>query len=80
MGKLSPEALEEAKLDPSAVFDRPRDVLAADLSDEEKLAILKRWEMDADALLRAGDEGMGEEASSAELVQAVREAIDTLES
>ncbi len=80
MGPLSPEQLDEAKLDPSSVFNRPQDVVEAEgLSREDKLAILKRWELDADALLRAGDEGMSEDPASGELVQAVREAIDALD-
>ncbi|ODA68776.1 hypothetical protein A7A08_00610 [Methyloligella halotolerans] len=81
MAKLSAAELEEAKLDPSTVFDRPQDVLSADgLSEADKRAILKRWEMDADALLRAGDEGMDEDAASGELVRAVRSALDKLDS
>jgi hypothetical protein len=34
--------------------------------------------MDADALLRAGDEGMDEEAGAAELVRSVQAALEAL--
>lgn len=81
MRQLSAEELEQAKLDPATVFDCPQDVLVAeDLTKQQKLAILKRWEMDADALLRAGDEGMTEGAESGELVRSVRAAIEVIES
>ncbi|MFD0987534.1 hypothetical protein [Methyloligella solikamskensis] len=81
MAKLSAAELDEAKLDPAAVFEQPKDVLAAEeLSKEDKRAILQRWEMDADALLRAGDEGMSEDAASGALVQDVRTALDTIDS
>ncbi len=72
--------IEQAKLDPGAIFARPDDVLTAPgLSKGDKLTILKRWETDAEALLRAGDEGMAETAANGELVRAVQAALETLE-
>jgi hypothetical protein len=73
--------LDQAKLDPGSVFSHPRDVIQAKgLSDEDKKSILRRWEQDADALLRAGDEGMPvEQRSPGELLRAVHEAMQLLE-
>ncbi len=51
--------LDKAKLDPASVFDTPKDVLAAPgISAADKQAILVRWESDAEALMRATEEGM----------------------
>jgi hypothetical protein len=43
---------------PSRTFKSPMDVLEANIDQVEKLAILKDWEADERALLRAEDEGM----------------------
>ena len=43
---------------PSRTFKSPMDVLEANIDPVEKLAILKDWEADEWALLRAEDEGM----------------------
>jgi len=56
----SPQAgdLERALLDPTAVFKVPEDVLQrADLSREQKAAVLRRWAYDARELEVAEDEG-----------------------
>ena len=51
--------LDKAKLDPASVFHSPKDVLSASgLSIEDKKAFLILWEADAEALLRATEEGM----------------------
>jgi hypothetical protein len=75
--------LDKAKLDPASVFRAPEDVLVAPgLSPEDKKAILVRWEADAEALLRATEEGMplsDNRRSPAELLRAVHEAIEALE-
>ena len=73
--------LDKAKLDPASVFHAPKDVLAASgLSIEDKKAILMRWEADAEALLRATEEGMptADNRNPAELLRAVHLAIETL--
>jgi hypothetical protein len=73
--------LNQAKLDPASVFHAPKDVLtAAGLSLEDKKAILTRWEADADALLRATEEGMppADNRNSAELLRAVHLALESL--
>jgi hypothetical protein len=57
--------LKRARTSPADVFRRPADVLAAsDLSDEDKKKILDQWEVDAQGLSRASDEGMGGGESS----------------
>jgi hypothetical protein len=75
--------LDKAKLDPASVFSSPEDVLRAPgLSAEDKKAILARWEADAEALLRATEEGMppfDSRRSPAELLRAVHLAIESLE-
>jgi hypothetical protein len=74
--------LDKAKLDPASVFRAPEDVLRAPgLSAEDKKAILVRWEADAEALIRATEEGMppSENRSPAELLRAVHLALESLE-
>lgn len=73
--------LDQAKLDPGSVFKTPRDVLTASgLSFDDRKAILMRWEADADALLRATDEGMSSgERSAAELLRAIQAALQQLD-
>jgi hypothetical protein len=52
--------LDRAKLNPARAFKTPMDVVETDDIDAAaKLAILKAWEADERALLRAEDEGMG---------------------
>ena len=74
--------LDQAKLDPGSVFRTPEEVLGAEeVSPEEKRVILARWEADAEALLRATEEGMppSDNRSPAELLRAVHEAMLRLE-
>ena len=73
--------LDKAKLDPSSVFRTPKEVLGAPgLSPEDKRSILIRWEADAEALLRATEEGMppSDNRSPAELLRAVQAALESL--
>jgi hypothetical protein len=82
MKTLSAAELDQAKLDPASVFHGPEEVLAASLSAEDKKVILLRWEADADALMRATEEGMPPEdgrRSPAELLRAVQAALETLD-
>jgi hypothetical protein len=52
--------VDRAKLTPARIFKSPMNVVEAnDIEPAEKLAILKAWEADERALLRAEDEGMG---------------------
>ena len=51
---------EKALLDPGLVFKKPSEVLAEkDLSREQKINILQKWEYDARELQVAEEEGMG---------------------
>jgi hypothetical protein len=73
--------LDKAKLDPASVFHTPKDVLGAPgLSVEDKKAMLIRWEEDAEALLRATEEGMppAGNRSPGELLRAVHLALESL--
>jgi hypothetical protein len=83
MKTLSAAELDQAKLDPASVFRTPVDVLDASLSRENKKAILLRWEEDAEALMRATEEGMpasdNNRRSPAELLRAVQAALEMLD-
>lgn len=74
--------LDKAKLDPASVFRTPSDVLGApSLSPDDKQAILLRWEADAEALIRATEEGMPPSDARrppAEMLRAVHAALDSL--
>jgi hypothetical protein len=64
--------LDKAKLNPARTFKSPMDVVEMnDIRPAEKLAILRAWEADERALLRAEDEGMsGGEHAHLQKVQA----------
>jgi hypothetical protein len=82
MKTLSAADIDQAKLDPESIFHSPEDVLLATLSPEDKISILRRWEEDADALMRATGEGMepdGNRRPPAELVVAIQAALEKLE-
>jgi hypothetical protein len=82
MKTLSAADIEQAKLDPASVFHAPEDVLQASLASEDTKSILLRWEEDADALIRATDEGMepsDNRRSPGELLAAIQAALETLE-
>lgn len=52
--------VEDARKDPTRVFEHPRDVVEAEgLTREEKLDILRVWEEDARELQVAAEENMG---------------------
>lgn len=81
MTTVSATDLDKAMLDPASVFRAPKDVIEAQgLSLEAKKAILTRWEADAEALIRATEEGMppADNRSPAELLRAVQEALRAL--
>ncbi|MEX1032767.1 MAG: hypothetical protein WDZ30_05365 [Cellvibrionaceae bacterium] len=70
---------EEAKLNPSAVFDRPADVVAeAGLSREQKLAVLRQWEYDAREMEVAEEENMRGGANRVKLAD-VLAALDEVD-
>jgi hypothetical protein len=52
--------VDSAKLSPARTFKSPMDVVETNAIERaDKFAILKAWETDELALLRAEDEGMG---------------------
>jgi hypothetical protein len=56
---MTPEQREKAKLDPQEVFEAPEAVLdVADLTTEQKIEILLRWEYNAAEEAVATEEGM----------------------
>jgi hypothetical protein len=75
---IADDAFEKALIDPSAVYTAPADVLEDDdLSDAQKLEVLRRWEVDAREKQVAEEEGMGGGERS-ELID-VEEAINALQ-
>jgi len=69
--------VKKVQANPTRTFDSPADVLTADLTDDEKRAILKSWEDEAHQLQTATEESMsGGEPSR---LDEVRKAIDRLE-
>lgn len=73
--------LDQALLDPASVFSAPNDVLTAPITANARQAILQRWEEDAEALLRATEEGMSPEGNrgAAEILVAVHAALRALD-
>lgn len=69
--------LGRALADPSAVFESPNAVVRApDLTDQEKLRILERWEADARLLQIATEENMGDDDDDGgNLLQRVQDAM-----
>lgn len=82
MKTLSAEDIAQAKLDPESIFRTPEDVLRTALPAGDKISILRRWEEDVDALMRATGEGMEPDdnrRTPAELLVAIQAALETLE-
>lgn len=79
MSKQSNASYGEKLKDPRAHFATPDDVLqTADQNNEERLKLLRRWEQDERALVRAGSEAPmtgGEQT----VLEDVRKAIRLLE-
>lgn len=69
--------VDRAMLDPGSVFDKPSDVLSAeDLTREQKIEILRRWEYDARELQVASEENMP--GNNSDLLDLVLEALNSL--
>lgn len=65
--------------DPGEHFDSPTQVLnSSELSHEQKIEVLQRWEDDARQLLRAQSEGMEGENKGAEVLKQVQDALEAL--
>ena len=68
----------KAMLDPSKVFNEPNDVVASnELTRDQKIEILRRWEFDARALEVAEDEA-GTAVLGPEMFDRVVQALHTL--
>lgn len=68
---------EKALVDPRSVFKTPGDVVASgELSREQKIKILQRWEFDVRELQVAAEEGM--EGPQPVTLDAVRGALSAL--
>jgi hypothetical protein len=75
---MKAEDKSKALENPSSVFKHPAEVVAcAELTREEKAAVLKQWELDARLLQVASEEGMraGERSLFAD-VKAAQEKLD----
>jgi hypothetical protein len=66
---------KKATDDPSRAFSSPRDVVESELPREEKIQILRSWELDARRLLESAEENMtgGEKDRLPEIQRALRE-------
>lgn|GEM_PF-299158 len=75
---LTKQELADAITSPVSVFDFPLEVIACPgLSRDQKIDILKRWELDARALQRATDENMS--GGEAPLLDEVNSALMMLD-
>lgn len=66
---------EKAIDDPTRAFKSPREVVESEFSREEKVKILKSWELDARRLLESAEENMagGEKDRLPEVLKALRQ-------
>ena len=68
---------EKAKLNPANSFKNPQEVVASkELSRDQKIEILQRWEQDATAMEVADEEGMP--GPQPKLLQPIRDALHSL--
>ena len=70
--------VKKAMLDPPMVFKDPKDVLAtAELTRDQKIEILRRWEYDAHQL-EVAEEEAGMDVLRPEMLELVIQALHTL--
>jgi|TARA_B100000965_G_scaffold384630_1_gene385076 hypothetical protein len=75
--KPMPGDMEQALLDPASVFETPEALLLnPDLSREQKIEILRRWEYDASEVSVAVEEGMPD--GDDDLLQRILNALGEL--
>ena len=68
---------EKAKLNPAAVFKNPQEVVSTqELSRQQKIEILQRWEEDARSMEVAAEESMP--GPQPKLLQPIRDALHAL--
>jgi hypothetical protein len=71
--------IKKALSDPSAIFTKPQEVVETnDLSREQKIEILRRWEYDARELQVADEEGMAPADPQPVILDAVLNALRSL--
>jgi hypothetical protein len=71
--------IKKALNNPSAVFKKPRKVVENnDLSREQKIEILRRWEYDARELQVADEEGMAPAVPQPVVLDAILDALRSL--
>lgn len=71
--------VKKALTDPSAVFKRPQEVIeTSDLSREQKIEILRRWEYDVRELQVADEEGMAPADPQPVVLDSILNALRTL--
>lgn len=69
--------MDQALLDPASVFDTPEALLLnPDLSREQKIEVLRRWEYDASEISVAVEEGMPD--GDGDLLQRILHALGEL--
>jgi hypothetical protein len=71
--------VKKALTNPSAIFDQPEEVVERnDLSREQKIEILRRWEYDARELQVADEEGMAPSDPQPVILDAILNALRSL--
>lgn len=71
---------ETARLDPTAVFRTPGELMArTDLSDAQKIELLRRWEYDARELEVAEEENMAGSGDDTDLLDEILNCLRQLE-
>ncbi len=71
--------VKKALTDPSAVFKKPQEVIeTGDLSREQKIEILRRWEYDVRELQVADEEGMAPADPQPVILDAILNALRSL--
>lgn len=70
---------QEALMDPHVIYHYPKDVLAdTSLSRNQKINVLKQWQIDAKSLLVADEENMAGADLSENMLSRVMRALDQL--
>lgn len=76
---MSQHSVKEILKNPSAIYDHPQDVVKdSKLSKDEKDKVLKAWEDEAQALLRAEGESMNAPAEDASDPSATGELLKNI--
>lgn len=71
---------DDMLLDPADAFDSPDQVLnTGELSREQKVQILRRWDDDTRQLLTAQSEGMTSSDGASEILKRIQDALEQLD-